>query len=241
MMLPTLKIALLECDHVRDEFRPIAGDYREMFLALFTPLAPYWQWVFYDVVNGHVPQNFDEADVYFCTGSKFSVYDDEPWIDWLKDFVQQLYRVQKPYVGICFGHQMLGEALGGKVQKADIGWCVGVHGFEWKGEPYYKWNLLMMCQDQIITLPPDTQVLATTPDCRYGMIQVGQTMIGLQAHPEFTKPYEEALMLNRNERIGPEKVERQLKTLTLPLQNIEVAQWIVNFVESSHRVSRRLS
>lgn len=232
-----MKIGLLECDHVREELLPIAGDYRDMFPALFASVAPDWQWCFYDVVNGHLPALADECDAYFCTGSRYSVYDDEPWIYRLKDFVRLLYSVQKPFVGVCFGHQMLGEALGGTVQKAEVGWCVGVHEFTVYEELFSDLrlpetlNLLMMCQDQIISLPPDSATLASTPDCPHAMILVGEKMLGIQAHPEFRVAYEEALMRLRVERIGLEKTERQLKTLTLPLDSTIVATWMANFIQ----------
>jgi GMP synthase-like glutamine amidotransferase len=244
-----MKIGLLMCDHVREEFRHIAGDYRDMFPALFAPLAPHWQWHFYEVVNDHFPASPHECDAYLCTGSKFSVYDDEPWIHRLKDFVKLLYRIQKPFVGVCFGHQLLGEALGGKVQKAEVGWCVGVYSFtvnkftvnrlenrtQTPNPKLQTVNLLMMCQDQIVQLPPDTQVLASTTDCPNAMILVGDSMLGIQAHPEFTVEYEEALMRSRVERIGAEKTERQLKTLTLSLDSKTVAEWIVKWMNFGTR------
>ena len=250
-MKNTIKIGLLECDHVRDEFRHIAGDYRNMFPALFLPLAPEWEFTFYDVSNGHFPASVDECDAYLSTGSKFSVYDDEPWIHTLKAFVADLYAHQKIYVGVCFGHQLLAEALGGKVQKSSVGWCVGVHRFTVSGlqftvsglpleGSYPQWmqpfqqnvNLLMMCQDQVQVLPPDAQVLATAADCPVAMFQVGQRMLGVQAHPEFTVPYEEALMRSRVERIGETKTQQGLESLSQPLDSVLVARWIVEFVAS---------
>jgi GMP synthase-like glutamine amidotransferase len=125
-----MTIGLLECDHVRDEFQYISGDYRDMFPALFLPLISEWQFVFYDVVNGHFPEAVNDCNAYICTGSKSSVYDDEPWIVQLKGFVSRLYQNQKPFIGLCFGHQLLGESLGGKVGKSLNGWCVGVHQFD---------------------------------------------------------------------------------------------------------------
>src|SRR5690606_23965151 len=92
-------------------------------------LLPGFDWAFYDVVNDHFPESADECDAYICTGSRYSVYDDMPWIKELKHLVQELYQLQIPYIGVCFGHQMLAEALGGKVEKAAAGWCVGVHTF----------------------------------------------------------------------------------------------------------------
>ena len=234
-----MKIGLLECDHVREEFRSIAGDYRDMFPALFMPLAPEWEFVFYDVANGHFPASAAECDVYICTGSKSSVYDDEPWIHALKALVQQIYHQQKIFLGVCFGHQMLGEALGGKVQKSAVGWCVGIHEFKmqqptpaWMNPPQDRINLLMMCQDQVHQLPPNSTVLASADDCPVAMFRVGERMLGVQAHPEFPLLYEEALMRSRVERIGAEKTAKGLESLTLPLHSTGMAQWMVGFVKS---------
>jgi len=247
-----MKIGLLECDHVREEFRHIAGDYRDMFPALFLPLAPDWEFVFYDVANGYFPASTDDCDAYLCTGSKYSVYDDEPWIHQLKEFINDLNKTNKPFVGVCFGHQMLAEALGGKVQKTEVGWCVGVHEFtvhslhftikdnqksDFKYQtsnrtdgPVQHLNLLMMCQDQVVQLPADSIVLASTEDCPVAMFRVGGRMLGIQAHPEFTVAYEEALLRSRVGRIGVEKVDKALKSLSQPLDSVVMAQRVVDFI-----------
>lgn len=234
-----MKIGLLECDHVRDELKYIAGDYRQMFPALFLQVAPNWEFVFYDVCNGHFPDTVNECEAYICTGSKNSVYDDEEWIDCLKDFVRTIYQFNKIFIGVCFGHQILGEALGGKVQKSAVGWCVGVHSFKtlqlenWMDPAYSVFNLLMMCQDQVIQLPPKSTLLAQTSDCNHAMFSVGNKMLGIQAHPEFPKEYNQALMELRVERIGPAKVEFGIASLELPTHELEVAGWIRKFVDQA--------
>ena len=234
-----MKIGLLECDHVRDELKYIAGDYCQMFPALFLQVAPDWEFTFYDVCNGHFPESVDECDVYICTGSKNSVYDGEEWIDKLKNLVKTIYQSDKIFIGVCFGHQILGEVLGGKVQKSAVGWCVGVHSFEilqlenWMDPARSVFNLLMMCQDQVLQLPPDSTLLAQTSDCPNAMFRVGNKMFGIQAHPEFPKDYDKALMELRIERIGAAKVEFGIASLELPTQELVIAEWIRKFVDQA--------
>ena len=232
-----MKIGLLECDHVRDELKHIAGDYRQMFPALFAQVAPDWEFEFYDVCNGHFPDDTSECDAYICTGSKNSVYDNEEWIVRLQAFVRELRDSGKVYVAICFGHQLLGESLAGKVQKSEVGWCVGIHSFEvlktekWMAPSLSVFNLLMMCQDQVLQLPTGSLLLARTEDCPNAMFQVGDNMLGIQAHPEFSKEYDQALMELRVERIGQEKVATGISSLQMTLNDLEVASWIRNFIE----------
>ncbi len=232
-----MKIGLLECDHVREEFRSIAGDYRNMFPALFLQVAPEWEFVFYDVVNGHFPADVKECDVYMCTGSSFSVYDKEPWILQLKSFVKEIATSNQKFIGICFGHQMMGEALGGVVHKSEVGWCVGLHSFfviqseKWMQPFRNAFNLLMMCQDQVIELPENAVLLAESHDCPNAMFRFGNNMLGIQAHPEFPKKYDQALMELRKERIGDSKVAMGIVSLELPMHELTFANWVKNFVD----------
>lgn len=229
-----MKVGLLQCDHIADRFRPITGgDYDH----LFRRLLPDLEWVVYDVVNNVFPGAIDECDAYICSGSVHSVYEDIPWILRLKSLVRQLYDHQKLFIGVCFGHQMMAEALGGKVGKADGGWCVGVHTFEvieredWMVPFQPKFNMLMSCQDQVLTLPPESTVLARTADCPVGLFRVGERMLGMQAHPEFTKAYARALMEGRRERIGADRVEAGLGTLALGLDSDDISNWLLEFLK----------
>jgi GMP synthase-like glutamine amidotransferase len=231
-----MKIGLLECDHVLDRYRHIAGDYRDMFAALFDRHAPDITLRLFDACNGEFPNSPDQCDAYLTTGSRFSAYDDIDWIHTLKDFVRRLRDADKPFAGICFGHQLLAEALGGKVAKAASGWGAGVHDIEvarqerWMNPERRNCNLQFMHQDQVVRLPEDSVVLGSADHCPVTMFRVGEKMIGIQPHPEFTAGYSEALIRDRVERIGEAKAEVALASLIRPTDEAIAVKWIAEFL-----------
>jgi len=236
-----MKIGLLECDHILARFRHIAGDYREMFAVLFNRHAPRISLRPFDVCNGEFPSSLDICDAYLTTGSRFSAYDDVDWIHVLKNFVRRIHEAKKPFVGVCFGHQIMAEALGGKVARAEVGWGVGVRGVEViKPEPWMRpeqssCGLQYMHQDQVERLPEDGVVIGRSDHCPVAMFRAGDSMLGIQAHPEFPKAYSEALLLDRIERIGGERVKVALASLDQPTDESVVAKWIVEFLEGRKR------
>lgn len=221
----TRRIGLLECDHVDDRFRPIAGDYADMFGALLPDL----DLVPYDACNGALPSSADECDGWLATGSRRSVYDDEPWIAALSSFVRDVRAAGAPFVGICFGHQLLAHALGGRTAPAPNGWGVGAHVMDVR-EPAATATLLYMHGDQVADLPGDGVVLGTTDHCPVAMLRVGSSMLGMQAHPEFGTAYLEALLDARAGRIGEEATAAARASLSAPLDADVAADWITEFL-----------
>ncbi len=232
-----MKIGLLECDHVLERFRHIAGDYRDMFAALFASHGPHIALQSFDVCNGEFPPSLDACDAYLTTGSRFSAYDDIDWVQALKNFTRRIHEAKKPFVGVCFGHQMMAEALGGRVARAETGWGVGARGVEiirrevWMRPEQSRCALQYMHQDQVERLPDDGVVIGDSDHCSVAMFLVGDSMLGIQAHPEFPKAYSEALLLDRVERIGEGRVKAALESLGQPTDEPVVAKWIVEFLE----------
>ena len=231
-----MKIGLLGCDDVPERLRHLGGTYRDMFQRLLAPHLPDAQFQWFDVVNGELPASADACDAYICTGSRFSVYEDRDWIAKLKDYVRTLHDAKKPFVGICFGHQMLAEALGGEVKPAEYGWGVGIHEMHvtrpepWMQPPVEEPKIEYMHSDQVQKLPPDSTVLARAPHCEVAMFRVGDTMLGIEGHPEFPAPYVEALVNARRERIGERRADEALASLDTPADDAVVGQWIANFI-----------
>ena len=111
-----MKIGILQCDSTNENLRDEHGNYPEMFMSLFKSVDPDLDFINYDVQLEQYPQTPEECDAYLITGSRLSVYDNEPWIRKLEKYVVELHRHKHPLLGICFGHQMVAKALGGKLK-----------------------------------------------------------------------------------------------------------------------------
>ena len=232
-----MRVGLLECDDVVGRFPGIEGGYREMFAALLEPHISNLSFRFFQAHLGQLPERPDECDAWLCTGSQYSVYDELDWIGGLSDFIKQLSAKEAPFVGICFGHQMLAHAMGGEVAKASQGWGVGVLPVEvsrlepWMEPPRADLRLHHMHQDQVRRLPADAVALGHSPHCEIGMFRVGRSMLGIEGHPEFTVPYSQALIHARMDRIGAQRAQEALASLDQATDGAVVGLWITRFIQ----------
>jgi GMP synthase-like glutamine amidotransferase len=206
---------------------------------MFARLLPEFDFRYYESHRGEVPATVSECDAYIATGSKHAVYEGHAWAEALCGFLRALKNEGKPFVGICFGHQLLAHAFGGKVAKAWQGWGVGVLPLEvlqkepWMDPPPSEVRLQHSHQDQIQQLPPGAVLLGRSPHCEVGMFRLGETMLGIGGHPEFNLPFGEALIRSRVDRLGRELAERALQSLAQPADGDLVGRWIAAFIRSS--------
>ncbi len=225
------RVGVLECDHVEDRHRAIAGGTVDMLAALLGPHAPGIDLVPYDVVGGELPTDPTECDGWICPGSRHSVYDDFAWIEGVSAFVRDVRDAGVPFVGICFGHQLLAHALGGRVAKADTGWGAGrqvlvvERAESWMDPPAGKLALHYMHQDQVEVLPQGGTVLGRADHCPVALMRVGETMVGIQPHPEFPAAYVDALLAERVARIGDDEVAAARAELSQPTDEATVGRW----------------
>jgi GMP synthase-like glutamine amidotransferase len=231
-----MRIGLLECDHVDGRFPHIAGGYREMFSALLAPHVPDLVFRYYDACHGDLPAAPAECDAYVCSGSQYSVYDARDWIRPLSELLGKLHVARVPFVGICFGHQMLALAMGGQVARAPRGWGVGVHEMSiveresWMRPEQPACRLQYMHGDQVLQLPAEAKVLARSEHCEVAMFRVGDTMLGIEGHPEFSAAFNEALIRARRDRIGSATADRALEGVNGPTDSVVVGKWIAGFL-----------
>lgn len=234
-----MKIGLLQCDEVMDELQPQFGTYPYMFHTLFDSISADIQWITYNAVAGELPSSTDECEGYITTGSRFGVNDGDDWINHLQDFITTLAKEGKKYVGICFGHQLLAQALGGKVEQSDRGWGIGLsfnqikHAKDWMEPNQDSLDLIVSHQDQVTQLPPHAEVLASSGFCPYYMIQYGDNMMSVQGHPEFSKLYSSELMNRRKDSIPADRIEQGLASLSSSVDDYLMARWIMNFLTHS--------
>ena len=234
-----MKIGLLKCYSVPEAMFHISGDISDIFNNFFEKFAPEIELEVYDVVNGDFPDLDGELKGFLCTGSPHSAYDDEAWIIELKKFIQNIYHQKKKIVGICFGHQIIAEALGGKVVRSSKGWGIGVQAIkinkimEWMKPFSDKLNILASYQDQIESLPPKGSLLAGNSHCQYFMYEIENIVLGIQGHPEFEKKFVETLYKSRVELIGRNIVSTAISSLNGSIHPHIFAEWINNFFQKT--------
>ena len=115
-------IGILQCGHAPDEVRAQHGDFDAMFATLFQSYDFTFQT--WNVVDGDFPAAIDAADGWLISGSKHGAYEDHAFIAPLSELIREIYASARPMVGICFGHQIIAQALGGRVEKVEGGWAI---------------------------------------------------------------------------------------------------------------------
>ncbi|MEJ5978689.1 type 1 glutamine amidotransferase [Novosphingobium sp. PS1R-30] len=210
------------------------GSYPAMFEKLLGESA--YDYAVYDVQAGHLPDRPEACPAYVLTGSANGAYEDLPWIGQLTEFLQQT-RGRAALVGICFGHQIMAQAFGGKVIQSPHGWGQGAHRYDvLQNEPWLGGartiTLPASHQDQVVELPPNAEVIAASTFSPFGMLAWrDQRAISLQLHPEFEPDYAMALAeTRRGNGLSDTEVDRAVASLREPNDQVRAAGWIRSFL-----------
>ena len=212
-----LKIAVLQTGRAPDELKAEHGDYDAMCKALLglTP-AEAETFAILDHEFPHDPASFD---LLLITGSRHGVYEDHAWIAPLEDLIRTAYGRGQKMIGICFGHQIIAQALGGRVEKSDKGLGVGLMDYDLERSDGSQTpvSLCAWHQDQIIEPPQGARTIAHSSFCEFAGLRYADRAITFQAHPEFSRAYVRDLIAQRT----PSMLDRDLSRKAL--QSLERA------------------
>jgi GMP synthase-like glutamine amidotransferase len=229
-----MEIGILRTGGPPPELAGRFGSYNTMFERL---LGPGFTVRAYDIAGGEPPPRPDAHPAFLITGSAAGVYETLPWIAALLGFVREAIGRTK-LVGICFGHQAMAEALGGRVEKSERGWGIGLQDYEvweqakWMGEAPPKHVAIPVShQDQIVVPPPGARVLGGNAFTPFGLLEWPDApAISMQFHPEFEPAYAQALIEHRRARVP--NPDAAVASLDMPDDRALVAEWIRTFLST---------
>jgi len=235
-----MKIGILATGTTPDELIGRYDSYANMFVKLFAAAGYQYEFETFNVKDDEFPQSLDHFDAWIITGSKFNVEDNDPWMLRLKDIIRELDKHKTPILGICFGHQIVADALGGKVAKNSQGWGVGLHRYQLtdhpKGVPanIESFTISAMHNYQVVEKPEKANVFATSEFCPLAAMTYGEHIMTFQAHPEFMLDYEtELLALRKGEVIPDDEADIALASCQAPnakTDSLELAKWMAKFI-----------
>ena len=223
-----MKVAILETGRPPGALADRFGDYPAMLERL---LGDGFEAETYDGAGGQVPDPAAHG-AHLITGSPAGVYDPLPWIGPLQQFIRDARDAKM--VGICFGHQVMAEALGGHVEKSNKGWGAGLHRYHIVREEPWMDDATEIAapashQDQVVVQPPNTAIVAASTFTEFAALAwADRPAISFQFHPEFSPAFARALIEQRYD-IVPDP-DAAIASLDAPNDNARVGQWIRNFL-----------
>ncbi|GAA3870196.1 type 1 glutamine amidotransferase [Celeribacter arenosi] len=225
-----MKIGILQTGYPPDPVKDKHGSFDVMFQRLLEPHGFTFQT--WNVVDMQFPDGPEAADGWLITGSRHGAYEDHPFIPPLEDFIRTVQGSGRRMVGICFGHQIVAQALGGRVEKFAGGWAVGrrTYDFTALGDVHLNaWH-----QDQVVTLPEGAEVIGTNDFCANAALVYGDSILTVQAHPELSNPIiADYLAVRGDDPMYPrDMIAQALQDNTKPTDEIRVAALLADFLKN---------
>lgn len=228
-------LGVLQAGRTPSELTDSYPDYSQMFVDFLGQDAfTYRHWA---VLDGDFPDSAAEADAWLITGSRHGVYEPHEWIPPLESLVREIVETGAPLAGICFGHQIIAQALGGVVEKYSGGWSVGRVTYELDSLAFGRniadqpAPLLAFHQDQVTTPPEQAITVGRTDFCQHAALFYPPSVLTIQPHPEFNQAFVEGLLRVRGD-ILPETVRKQAQnSLDKPVLRTPMADMLRAFLK----------
>jgi GMP synthase-like glutamine amidotransferase len=227
-----LNIGILEVGRPPEELKTKFSDYPQMAIDWLGDIDANFSR--YAVLDCILPSNVKDADIWIIMGSRFGVYEPHDWIAPLEEFVRATQKANGKMFGICFGHQLIAQALGGRVEKSEKGWGVGIHSYK----PTNNWpekfctppetiSIQAFHQDQVVELPVGAEQVATSDFCEHAALWYPNFALTFQGHPEFSSDYVTALLESRRGNLFSDSlVDDAFSKRNQPTQQKHIAQLI---------------
>lgn len=233
-----MKIGILVTGFVPDELRTTYHSYAAMFMQLLASTNGDFDYQIFTLCDNEFPANLELCDGWIITGSKSNVDEKLEWIPKLKQLILDIDASGKPLIGVCFGHQIIAEAFGGRAESYKGGWGVGIQKYQLCSDNIFQTTqsdikLCAMHRYQVSIKPERAICFARSDFCAYAGLYYGKHIISLQPHPEFIPEYEKDLLLLRDKAgiIPKELVQTGLVSIKEEkTDSAKVGQWFADFL-----------
>jgi GMP synthase-like glutamine amidotransferase len=234
-----MKLTIIQPTDVPEPLRQRFGPYNAMFHRMFEPSGFAFETI--KLADGQPLPDPSGPEAVLITGSSAGVYDTHyAWMEPLRQFIRGAYASKTPMLGICFGHQIVADALGGDVRKSEKGWGLGRHVYAVKSRPAHVGGKLpefaIACshQDQVIVPPAEAEVFLSsdfTPNA--GLVYRNGATMSLQSHPEFADDYTVALAEMRRGKAPDELIDTAIASVARPSDSAEMAGYLGAFLKQA--------
>ena len=230
------KITIVETGLVSPERRTRHGSFPQMFERMIRAADASASFATIRLADGEGLPDPAGLEAILITGSPAGVYDDLDWIAPLERFVRAAYEARIPMVGVCFGHQLIAQALGGTVRQSERGWGIGRHVYDVvpgngviDGE---KIAIACSHQDQVIAPPAGaTTILHSTFTPHAGLLYANGAVLSVQPHPEFTTAFADICCEKAGQHSAPEALVATARaSLEQPLDSADLGRAIARFL-----------
>ena len=212
-------LCILEAGFINPALENKYPTYTKVFSEFLITNSRKWKVSSFKIYKNEFPKNIQEYNSFIITGSSFGVYENHNWIIQALKLINKIISYKKQLVGICFGHQLIIQAINGLVEKNSGGWSTGIKSVKFNiQKPWFpkfdeQIRLISFHQDQVVKIPNFVEHLAETNFCKYYALSIEDYIFTIQGHPEFSNIYALDLLEIKRKSIGEKQYFESKKTL----------------------------